>query len=144
MPAAVKRRVAALVLVALGTMLVAGMSLLLWVQPAGRVDFLLHHDRYETIVQTMKARPPGDAEHVDVLSVGEVSAAARRDGAGQYTIAITAFDRGHLGSMGYLFSDTPPTRVAGDPYSDVQAPGRLWTLGKQVAPHWWVISCHLD
>ena len=99
---------------------------------------------YDEIVQTMKARPAGDADHVDEVSFGEMSAAAQRNGAGQYTIAITAFDHGHHGSMGYLFSDTPPTRIAGDPYTDVQAPGRLWTLGKQVAPRWWVITCNLD
>ena len=32
----------------------------------------------------------------------------------------------------------------GDPYSNVEAPGDLWMIGPQVAPHWWVITNNLN
>ena len=45
---------------------------------------------------------------------------------------------------GYLFTDQPPTRAEGDPYSNVRAPGDLWMLEEQVAPHWWAIRSPRD
>jgi hypothetical protein len=37
-----------------------------------------------------------------------------------------------------------PTRIEGDPYSNVDAPDDLWMLEAQVAPNWWVITNHLQ
>jgi hypothetical protein len=117
--------------------------ILYWRVP-GYLDFLLHHRRYEEIAQAMKSRPPLGEEREDHLSFGAIRASSERDAAGQYSITIVTADWGHRGKAGYLFADQPPTRIEGDPYSNVRAPGDLWMLEGQVAPHWWMISNHLQ
>jgi hypothetical protein len=117
---------------------------LYWRVP-GRIDFFRHVHRYDEIVQAMKSRPPPAGEaSIDHLSFGAIEAYSRRDAAGQYTITLVTADWGHAGKAGYLFSDQPPTRIEGDPYCNVGAPGDLWMLETQVAPHWWTISNHLQ
>lgn len=117
--------------------------ILCWRVP-GHIDFLLHHRRYEEIVQAMKSRPPLGKERVDDLSFGAIHAYSERDEAGQVVITLVTADWGHYGKAGYLFTDQPPVRVDGDPYGDVRAPGDLWMLEGQVGPRWWVISNHLQ
>jgi hypothetical protein len=143
MPPKIKRWARRFGLMALVPMLLCG-AWLASLSPAGRVDFFLHRSRYEAIVQTMKQRPPGGAQQIDTTRIDEISVSAQRDGAGQHTVTLTAFDYGHYGKSGYLFSDTQPIRILDDPYSNVRTPDGLWMLGKQVAPHWWVITSNLD
>ncbi|RYE83086.1 MAG: hypothetical protein EOO75_19785 [Myxococcales bacterium] len=119
-------------------------AILMVLDPAGRIDFFLHRAHYEEVVQTMKARPEGSAGHVDQATFGEMVVTARHEGAGQHTIALRAHDHGHAGTTGYLYSDTLLRRIEGDPDFAAQAPDGPWTLGKQVAPHWWVVSNRLD
>lgn len=88
-------------------------------------------------------RRPGGGESTFEQSFGPIQVAARREDTGRYQIALTTFDLGHFGKAGYLFSDTTPVRIDGDPYCDVEAPGDLWMLAERVGPRWWVITNHL-
>lgn len=123
----------------------ASISWILYSGVPGRIDFFRHGHLYVDIVQAMKSRPPpADAESIDHLSFGAIEVYSRRDGAGHFEMTLVTTDWGHAGKSGYLFSDQPPTPVEGDPYSNVSAPGDLWMLENQVAPHWWVISNNLQ
>lgn len=136
------RRLAVLALVPVVMMM--AFVYVVFVPPVGYLDFFRNRDRYEAIVQHMKARPPGEAGHVDEATFGEVVATGRRDGVGQYAIAIAVYDRGHAGTSGYLYLDRPIPSGTDDSFPAHEGLGQGWKLLRQVAPHWWAIHDGLD
>lgn len=142
------RRLALCFAIAAG--LVAGLMIawmLAWRMP-GRLDFLLHHRRFEAIVAKIKSgdiQQPVDEDRV--LMVDGISAYVRRSSGPSgplYTITLVTVDWGHAGIAGYLYSDQPPARIADDPYADIDAPGNLWILDETIGDHWWSIVNNLQ
>ena len=108
----------------------------------GKLDFTKHNHDYEAVVTEVKSIP--------ISSTSEVSTTIRgwpvdfkKDHAGNYTIAITVHDYGHAGCVGYLYSDGPFKYISGNNYTNIEAPGDLWTTGEPVSAHWIVIECNL-
>jgi len=127
-------------------MIVAAFTPVLWTlywHIPGRLDFSLHHHRYEKVVDELKARSSHSGEQSGQMAMYGIDAYYKRLSTNHYTITLVTADWGHVGSAGYLYVDQSPVRITGDPYQNVDAPGDLWMCGRQVAPHWWVISCHL-
>jgi hypothetical protein len=108
----------------------------------GKLDFLLHQSAYIQMVREAKQIPP-PGEKPGHFVKGSTTVYYARTPSNLYTITLVTADWGHIGRAGYLYCDQLPMPVVGDPYSNVDAPGDLWMLEKQIAPHWWVLSNHL-
>ena len=109
----------------------------------GRLDFGLHHNHYQKVVNEVKARYSLSGDPRGQMVSDGITAHYERSESNQYTITLVTADWGHAGSVGFLYADQPPIRISRDPYQNVDAPGDLWTLGPQVAQRWWVVSCDL-
>ena len=107
-------------------------------------DFQLHHAYYDQIVREAKLFPPPPEYKPGHFVKGSTKVYYARKPTNIYTITLVTADWGHAGKAGYLYCDQVPIPTTGDPYSNVEAPGDLWMLEKQVAPHWWIISNHLQ
>jgi hypothetical protein len=105
---------------------------------AGRIS------RTRADVREAKSQPPISEGRTGHLVIGGIPAFFVRDTAGNYSVTLVTADRGHFGKAGYLYSDLPPVRRANDPYCNVEAPGDLWMLEGQAAPHWWIVSSDLQ
>ena len=110
----------------------------------GKFDFQLHRGYYNQIVREAKLLPLPPEYKVGHFVKGSTKVYYARKPTNTYTITLVTADWGHIGMAGYLYCDQVPTLTIGDPYSNVEAPGDLWMLEKQVAPHWWIISNHLQ
>ena len=107
----------------------------------GRLDFVRHRAQYNQIIREVRSHP-GQAEghaYFNGVAVYWTCVATNT-----YTVTLVTADGGHLGKAGYLYSDGPLVRKTGDSYTDVDAPGDLWMLGIEVAPHWWTVSNNLN
>jgi hypothetical protein len=109
----------------------------------GFVDFLFHRSRYQAIVTAVKALPPPPPSTQVSTKIQMLPVSYTRDPAGNYAISITTCDWGHAGCSGYLYSDGPFKPITGDPYTNIHAPGDLWTSSTQITAHWIVITCNL-
>jgi hypothetical protein len=123
--------------------LVPSMWNLAWGVP-GKVDFQLHHAYYDQLVREAKRLPQPPEAKIGHFAKGSTKVYYARSPANAHTVTLVTADWGHAGMAGYLYCDQVPTPTVGDPYSNVEAPGDLWMLGEQVAPHWWIISNHLN
>jgi len=122
-----------------------------YVQTPGEHEFQFHRKRYEQIVAKVKSMKMDkgydefEFGHLYVSSSLDPSTLNRKPvnkdnmegmieafhdkASGIYTIVIITQDRGHLGTFGYYFSDTP-NQFPGD--------GRTWQATSQINPHWWI------
>ncbi len=110
-------------------------------QPPSSLEFWLHRGRYEALVAAIKARgatlKPSNhyviRQDLDPKTLIRPSSAGghrdwdrvyfSRSPSGQYEIDITTTDLGHMGYLGYIYSDGP------QPSRDYP----VWPI----QPHWW-------
>ncbi len=123
---------------------VGGVTCYYILRSPGTADFRLHRARYEEIVARVKMMGLAPEEYAHFWTdanlepnslarkrahrdmVGMIS--AWRTATGQYQISITTRDEGHLGTFGYVYSETmlPPST------------GDLPSIERQIGPHWWI------
>ncbi len=109
----------------------------------GYADFYLHRAKYENIVRTVKTLPLASGATTQ-LTISGIPVSAARLTNGQYQISLMTLDWDHAGSYGYLFADAPPKRVTDDDYREINAPGDLPFVDRQINRHWWSVYTNLN
>ena len=104
----------------------------------GRIEFAVHHRRYERIVDEVKKRgtAPG-GEKIDGLMTSW-----NRGADGRLVISIMTLDWHHAGSYGYVYSEASTAPALGQEDDDL--PGRLIFLDRKMRDRWWSAYNNLD
>jgi hypothetical protein len=121
-----------------------------FVHSPGTGEFRFHRTRYEQIIAKVKALgiAPGTEYRYLYLSSGLDPATLGRkrvnntdmegmvevfrdDTIGARTIIITTLDRGHFGTFGYAYAETP---------NSFPPPGSMWGSEEQIDAHWWIAA----